>query len=111
MNNPFDTIDARLSNIENLLLDLRTNQTEPQATKKTDSDLFTIEEAAGFLKLAKPTIYGLVCHSKIPCMKKGKKLYFSKAELIAWLQQGKRKTITELQEEAKNHLINKRKRG
>ena len=73
--------------------------------------LLTIEQAADFLHLAKPTIYGLVSQSKIPCMKKGKKLYFSKAELIAWLQQGKRKTITELQEDAENHLINKRKRG
>jgi excisionase family DNA binding protein len=75
------------------------------------NDLLNITEAADFLHLAKPTIYGLVSQSKIPCMKKGKKLYFSKAELMAWLQQGKRKTAAELQEEAESYLINKGKRG
>ena len=74
-------------------------------------DLLTITEAADFLNLAKPTIYGLVSQSKIPCMKKGKKLYFSRIELLSWLQEGKRKTVAELQDDAESYVIQKRKRG
>lgn len=73
-------------------------------------DLLTLNEVSSFLNLAKPTIYGLVCQSKIPCMKKGKKLYFSRQELTEWLKQGKKKTINEMQEEADNFLT-KKKRG
>lgn len=76
-----------------------------------NNDLLTINEAATLLNLAKPTIYGLVCHSKIPCMKKGKKLYFSREELTTWIKQGKRKTLEEIQEDGENYLITKKKRG
>ncbi len=84
---------------------------KPAVTLAPSNDLLSITEAASLLHLAKPTIYSLVSQSKIPCMKKGKKLYFSKIELMTWLQQGKRKTATELQEEAETYMINKRKRG
>lgn len=80
------------------------------ATPTESKDLLSLSEVANFLNLAKPTIYGLVCHSKIPCMKKGKKLYFSRQELTEWLKQGKKKTISEMQEEADNFLT-KKKRG
>jgi excisionase family DNA binding protein len=42
--------------------------------------------------LARPTIYGLVAQSKIPNMKRGKLLYFSRKELTDWIRQGRRKT-------------------
>jgi excisionase family DNA binding protein len=70
-----------------------------------------IELARQITGLAKPTIYGLVAQSKIPCMKQGKKLYFSKQELTEWIKQGKRKTVTEIEAEADNYLSNKKKRG
>lgn len=40
--------------------------------------------------LAKPTIYGLCSKRKIPHLKRGKKLYFSRNELLRWLTAGKR---------------------
>jgi excisionase family DNA binding protein len=73
-------------------------------------DLLTISEASNLLNLAKASIYNLVCQSKIPCMKRGKKLYFSRQELTEWIKQGKKKTINEMQEEADNFLA-KKKRG
>jgi excisionase family DNA binding protein len=54
--------------------------------------------------LARPTIYGLVAQSKIPCMKRGKKLYFSRQELNNWLKQGRRKTVTDIEAEAETYL-------
>ncbi len=58
--------------------------------KKSDSDnLLSITDACSLLKLAKPTIYYLVQHSRIPFMKQGKKLYFLKDELMEWVRSGR----------------------
>lgn len=57
--------------------------------------------------LARPTIYGLVAQSKIPVMKRGKKLYFSRNELTEWIRQGRRKTTDDVEAEADNYLSSK----
>ena len=43
-------------------------------------------------KKAKPTIYTLVRKGLLPAYKKGKKLYFYEDELLAWIENGRRKT-------------------
>lgn len=70
-------------------------------------ELFTISEASDFINLAKPTIYGLVSRNEIPHSKKGKRLYFSKQELLSWIKSGRRKTVSELKVEAEN-MINRK---
>ena len=62
-------------------------------------ELLTIDEACQFLTLAKPTLYGFTSKSQIPHIKRGKKLYFRKSELEAWLDEGKRKTDKQILEE------------
>ena len=63
-----------------------------------------IDLAVQITGLAKPTIYALVSDLKIPHSKpSGKKLYFSRLELLNWLKAGKRKTSAELALEAENH--------
>jgi len=105
MNNPFETIDARLSNIENLLLDLKHSNKEHQP----ESDqLFTIQEAGELIKLSVPTLYGYVSRNEIPFSKKGKRLYFSKQELMDWVKTGRKKTIAEINNEANTYLKNKK---
>ncbi|MBC9912765.1 helix-turn-helix domain-containing protein [Chitinophaga varians] len=74
-------------------------------------DLISIDEAASLVNLAKPTIYGLVSQSKIPCMKQGKRLYFSRQELTAWIKSGRKKTTQDIEEAADNYLSGKGKRG
>ena len=70
-----------------------------------------IELAEQITGLAKPTIYGLVAQSKIPCMKQGKKLYFSRQELTDWIKQGRRKTLDDIEVEASSYISGKSKRG
>lgn len=48
---------------------------------------------------AVPTIYDLVSKRKIPHSKQGKKLYFSKKDLLDWIQSGRRKTVAEITEQ------------
>ena len=50
----------------------------------------------------KPTIYNLCAERLIPHSKQGKRLYFSRNELLQWLRDGKRKTRTEIALDAQN---------
>ena len=54
--------------------------------------LVEIEDACRIIKKAKPTIYTLVRKGLLPAYKKGKKLYFYEDELLAWIENGRRKT-------------------
>lgn len=65
-----------------------------------EDEIGGIELAIEVTGLAKPTVYGLVSERKIPHSKRGKKLYFSRRELIKWLASGKRKTRDEIAAEA-----------
>jgi len=96
----------KLEIIEKLLL-------AEASTKNIEEDrIITIQEVATFTHLSVPTIYGLVSRSEIPCMKKGKRLYFSKQELIAWIKSGRKKLNAEISEQADIYLAGRRtKRG
>lgn len=108
MNNPFEELSSQIEEIKFLLLE---SLSKPEAESKKGDDLITIEEAGEILKLAVPTIYGLVNKRIIPYMKKGKRLFFSKKELMEWIKTGRRKTAAEIAEEADKYISEKRKTG
>jgi excisionase family DNA binding protein len=88
MNNPFETINARLSNLEALTLEalscLRTSATS------LAPEVGGIELAQQVTRLSKPRLYALVSAREIPHAKRGNKLYFNRAELLAWVAAGNR---------------------
>jgi excisionase family DNA binding protein len=96
-------IVEKVNNIERLLLE------RPVSINTETSDLLTIKQAAEFITLSVPTIYGLVHRAEIPVNKRGKRLYFSKKELTTWIKAGRKKTNDEISEEAETYL-NKQKR-
>jgi excisionase family DNA binding protein len=51
--------------------------------------IMSLQEASAFLNLAQQTVYGFTSKQQIPFIKKGKKLYFRKSELEAWLMKGR----------------------
>ena len=98
-------ISEKVNNIERLLL------AKPENLQPETPDLLTIKQAADFITLSVPTIYGLVHRAEIPVNKRGKRLYFSKQELTAWIKAGRKKTNDEISKEAESYLNkNKRKR-
>jgi excisionase family DNA binding protein len=98
-------LNERLENIERLL-------TQKKAEPCTNADeLLTIQQAADFLHISTFTIYGLVSRSVIPSMKRGKRLYFSKDELTAWVKATRKKTASEAAKDADTFLANQKKRG
>jgi len=109
MNNPFDLIDVRLSNIETLLLDLKHSPKDHTEQQPETNHWFDLPELCNYLpdKPAKPTVYGWVRTGLIPCHKGQKKLRFLKSEIDQWLKSGKQKTISEIEAEAHTYLSKK----
>ncbi len=70
-------------------------QAENSIEKEKDK-ILSIQEASDFLNLAKQTLYSFTSKNVIPFLKKGKKLYFRKSDLINWLSEGKRKSKSEI---------------
>jgi len=97
-----DEIITRLDNIEMLLQKNTVRQEELPP-------FFSIAEAASFLSLSIPTIYGLVQRADIPVNKKGKRLYFSRAELTEWVKSGRKKTNAEILREPLIPISKKRR--
>lgn len=99
--NPFEVIETRLSNIENLILEVK-NKLPDHAN---DQDKFlTIPQAAKLLHLSVPTMYGKTHRHEIPFMKRGKRVLFSKKQLIEYMEQGRKLTNDELKEKAHEFL-------
>jgi len=95
--NPFEEIADRLQRIENCLLAMKKDA--PVPPDPADEVPITISEAAALINLSVPTLYGLTHRRKIPSYRKGKRLYFLKSELLAWLKAGRRSTIDEMKED------------
>lgn len=82
-----------------------------QLPTEAPDQLFTTDEAAEFLNLTKPTIYSKVSRGELPYMKRGKKLHFSRKELLDYLKEGRQKTNTEVEVEAETYLSHSKRNG
>jgi len=78
-------------------------------TTDQPEQLLTIQEAAEFLSLAVPTIYSKVSKGELPVMKRSKRLYFSRTELLEYIKEGRKKSNAEIEQEAKAYLLNTKK--
>lgn len=108
MNNPFEVIEARLSSIENLILNLKHQPAKVETTEQSEQ-LLTIQEAAEFLSLTVPTMYCKVSKGELSYMKRSKRLYFSRIELMKYIKEGRKKSNAEIEQEAKVFLSNNKK--
>lgn len=87
------------------------NSYQANGTTPEPDELLTVEQAAEMLTLSKATVYGLISQGKIPCMKQSKRVYFSKHELLEYLKAGRKKTVQELEQEAKAYLAKGKRKG
>lgn len=106
MTNPFLEIKNRLDHLESLILGLSKSE---QSNRNLDNqgEFFNIQEASEFLTLKVPTLYQKVSRREIPFLKRSKRLYFKREDLIEYLEKGRVKSVSEIQEEADN-LFKKR---
>jgi excisionase family DNA binding protein len=103
--NAVNQLFGKLENIERLLL-----QT-PHTTQPEPEKLLTVQEAANFLTLSVPTIYLLISKGELPVCKRGKRCYFSNKDLMDYVKAGRKKTVSEIESEVDNYLINHKKKS
>jgi excisionase family DNA binding protein len=106
MSNPFEVIEARLNSIENLILDLKHKPIKVEPNEQPEQFL-SIQEASAFLNLTVPTLYSKVSKGELPVMKRSKRLYFSRTELMDYLKKGRKKSNSEIEAEAVEYLNKK----
>ena len=95
-------LTKEVSELKELLLKKSEQPTQPQ------EELLTIQQASELLNLSVPTLYSKVSKGELPVMKRSKRLYFSRTELIEYLKAGKRKSFAEIEAEADAYLSNKK---
>ena len=90
MSNPFDLIDARLTSIESLLLDIKHGPLKnketlsgPERVNKEEALLFL--ESKGF-RISKSRFYKSTMAKEIPCIRFGRRLLFNQVDLISWAE-------------------------
>jgi len=86
-------MSERLARMENML-SVVTIPPKPQ------SDLLNIQEAAELLSLSVPTLYSKISRRELPFSKAGKRVYFSKNEILAFVKEGRRLTTDEIKTKA-----------
>lgn len=99
-------LGQKLASIEQHLLFSNTNALTDTVEKPCN-----VSEAAEFTDLEEPTIYKHVKNRTIPFHKQGRKLYFFKSELVAWIKAGKVSTTSENDIEAENTFLAAQGRG
>ena len=82
-----------------------------KAVESYAPQILDVKQAAEFLHLEIATLYEKTSRKLIPHFKKGNKLYFNSGDLEMWIQQGKVKTVNEIDIEATNYLLKKRRHG
>ena len=97
-------LTKEISELKRLVL-----EKQEQAPQEQTEQLLTIQEAAEFLSLTVPTMYSKVSKGELPVMKRGKRLYFSRTELMEYIKEGRKKSNAEIEQEAEAYLLNKKK--
>ena len=97
------------SELENLILRVLSRVINQNSLERSDQvkELLNIEEACELLSIKKPTLYQKVSRREIPFLKRSKRLYFKREDLIEYLEKGRVKSISEITEEAENLLKKK----
>ena len=85
-------------------------ETPPQKVEPTDQpeQLLTVQEAAEFLSLTVPTMYSKVSKGELPVCKApgSKRLYFPRTELLEYIKAGRKKSNSEIEQEAEAYFSN-----
>ncbi|UOQ65722.1 helix-turn-helix domain-containing protein [Hymenobacter volaticus] len=87
MHNPFESLNVRLDKLEALA---RETQQMLRGAIEPKDETGGMELAQEITRLSKARIYALVCEGRLPVSKRGNRLFFSRADLLDWISQGKR---------------------
>lgn len=117
MENPFYSLDARLSNIEALLKELNSKQSFASVVPVGESRSGNFNWYLAETGEAESTARQRIARGEVPGVTKlGKRLLFEKAIVRQWIKDNQRQTVTDLTAEAETlfryrHTSRKKKGG
>jgi hypothetical protein len=100
----FTYLTNEVSEIKRILLE-KSNEQQTDKDRWLDLNELCIYHPD---KPTKPTVYGWVHSGLIPVHKGGKKLRFLKSEIDNWIKQGRKKTVSEINNNAEQYLKTKK---
>jgi excisionase family DNA binding protein len=101
MNYTFEQLPQAVNELHDKLTKIEQLLTEQKhGSENAIDELLTVQQAAELLSLSVPTIYGLISKGEIPVMKRSKRCYFSKTEILEYLKEGRKSTISEVKAKA-----------
>lgn len=87
MTNPFEQIDARLSNIESLLLQIKHHPNEPIEAVAPKGRMYRVKAAAKFFGIEEATLYIMTSKKKIPFYNKDGHIFLFESDLELYKQE------------------------
>ncbi|HCY42222.1 MAG TPA: DNA-binding protein [Prolixibacteraceae bacterium] len=82
---------------------------QPETAQEQPEAPITVTEAAAFLDLTVGSVYVKTSKGELPFYKRGKRVYFYKSQLTAYLQQGYHKTVAQIESSPEDFLQTQRK--
>lgn len=64
-------------------------------------DFLTVKEASQMLGLSKGTLYNMIGRNQIPYYQPRGKVYFKRAEILQWIEEGRVASVEEVRNEIK----------
>ena len=101
----FTEIQNDIKETKSLLLSLINSNQSAESTNDVEQVL-TVEECAKFLHLKKATIYKKISDGDLPVIKKAKRCYFLKTDLIKYLEKDRKQSNQEIKDEV-DSILNK----
>jgi len=107
MTNPFEAMDARLSNIESLLIDIKhgSNALAP-LPMPAHGRVMTLPDVVAYTRISKSTIYKLTSRGEMPFSKRSKRLFFEREAIDAWLLERPAHTKSDTEKDVNKFLAN-----
>jgi excisionase family DNA binding protein len=104
MENPFEIINQRLERIELLLQNIYSASNISEAGIAT-TPIMNIKQLATYLDLSVSALYKMTSTKEIPHAKRGKRLYFDKKDIDAWVLEHKVTTRSDIDKMATAYIL------
>lgn len=104
MENPFEIINERLHRIETLLENIYRASNISEAGIAT-TPIMNIKQLSAYLDLSVSALYKMTSTKEIPHAKRGKRLYFDKKDIDAWVLENKITTTSDIEKMATDYIL------
>lgn len=84
----------------------------PNAQPETGKQILDLDEFCQYARIGKQTAYKLTSTNRVPHSKRGKRLFFDKAQIDAWLLENRAAYVSEaaINQQVNDYLDNPKKR-